>query len=149
VRILVSFALPTTPRPVQHTPGVELVPYSTRPERSSVLRARADCGGRLFPTKLGVVTHYLPHQLLDDRPKHTLQLSEARSRGSVASTVRRCNGLRTRSLKPRRVAISNRPTVTPLSRARLLHQVQTRRIRHHPPANFDSCSMGYAISASR
>ena len=26
-----------------------------------------------------------------------------------------CNGLRTRSLKPRRVAVSNRPTVTPLS----------------------------------
>ena len=44
-----------------------------------------------------------------------------------------CNGLRTRSLKPRRVAVSNRRTVTPLSRAQLLHQVQTRRIRHHPP----------------
>jgi hypothetical protein len=36
-----------------------------------------------------------------------------------------CNGLRTRSLKPRRVAVSNRPTVTPLSRARHLHEVQT------------------------
>ena len=41
-----------------------------------------------------------------------------------------CNGLRTRSLKPRRVAVSNRRTVTPVSRARPLHQVQTRRIRH-------------------
>jgi hypothetical protein len=54
----------------------------------------------------------------------------------------KCNGLRTRSLKPRRVGVSNRPTVTPLSRARLLHHVQTRRIRHHPPANSDSCSKG-------
>ena len=53
-----------------------------------------------------------------------------------------CNGLRTRSLKPRRVAVSNRPTITPLSRAQLLHQVQTRRIRHHPPANSDSRSTG-------
>jgi hypothetical protein len=32
----------------------------------SVLRVRADCGGRLFTVKLGVVLHYLPHQLLDD-----------------------------------------------------------------------------------
>jgi hypothetical protein len=39
--------------------------------------------------KLGVVVHYQPHQLLDDRPRHTLQRSEARSRGSVASTVGR------------------------------------------------------------
>jgi hypothetical protein len=36
-----------------------------------------------------VVLHYLPHQLLDDRPRHTLQRSEARCRGSVASTVGR------------------------------------------------------------
>ena len=35
------------------------------------------------------------------------------------------HGLRARSLKPRRVAVSNRPTVTPLSRAQLLHRVQT------------------------
>ena len=28
-------------------------------------RARADCGGRLFTAKFGVVVHYLPHQLLD------------------------------------------------------------------------------------
>ena len=32
-----------------------------------------------------------------------------------AGTVGRCNGLRMRSLKPRPVAVSNRPTVTPLS----------------------------------
>ena len=38
---------------------------SSRPERPSVLRVRADCGGRLFTAKLGVVIHYLPHQLLD------------------------------------------------------------------------------------
>jgi hypothetical protein len=66
------------------------------PEPPSVLRVRADCGCRLFTAKLGV---YLSHQLLDDRPRHTLQRSEARSRGSVASTVGRCNGFRTRSVK--------------------------------------------------
>ena len=38
---------------------------SSRPEPPSVLRVRADCGGRLFTAKLGVVVHYLPHQLLD------------------------------------------------------------------------------------
>ena len=30
-----------------------------------MLRVRADCGGRLFTAKLGVVVHYLPHQLHD------------------------------------------------------------------------------------
>jgi hypothetical protein len=34
-------------------------------EPPSVPRVRADRGGRLFPAKLGVVVHYLPHQLLD------------------------------------------------------------------------------------
>jgi hypothetical protein len=48
-----------------------------------------------------------------------------------AGTVGRCNGLRTRSLKPRPVAVSNRPTVTPLSRAQLLHQVQTEQLIEH------------------
>src|SRR5215831_549380 len=74
---------------VQHGPRVELVPRSTRSERPSVLRARADCGGRLFTAKLAVVVHYLADQLLDDRPRHTLQRLEAPSRGSVASTVGR------------------------------------------------------------
>jgi hypothetical protein len=50
---------------------------SSPPEPLSVLRARTDCGGRFFTAKLGVVVHYLPHQLLDDRPRHTLQRSEA------------------------------------------------------------------------
>ena len=54
-----------TPRPVQHGGGVELVPCSSRPEPPSVLRVRADCGGRLFTAKLGVVVHYLAHQLLN------------------------------------------------------------------------------------
>ena len=40
-----------------------LVP--SRLEPPSVLRVRADCGGRLFTAKLGVVVHYLSHQLLD------------------------------------------------------------------------------------
>ena len=38
----------------------------TRSELPSVLRVKADCGGRLFPAKLAVVLLYLPHQLLDD-----------------------------------------------------------------------------------
>ena len=45
--------------------GVELAPCSSRPEPPSVLRVRADCGGRLFTAKLAVVVHYLPRQLLD------------------------------------------------------------------------------------
>jgi hypothetical protein len=44
---------------------VELPQRSSRPERPSVLRVRAGCGSRFFTTKLGVVVHYLPHQLLD------------------------------------------------------------------------------------
>ena len=28
----------------------------------------SDCGGRLFAAKLGIVVHYLPHQLLDHLP---------------------------------------------------------------------------------
>ena len=54
-----------TPRPVQHGGGVELALCSSRLEPPSVLRLRADCGGRLFTAKLAVVVHYLPHQLLD------------------------------------------------------------------------------------
>jgi hypothetical protein len=103
------------PPPVQHTPGVSggclhrrlclqgwgsnWCPYSTRCETAVRPRARTDCGGRLFTAKLGVVVHYLPHQLLDDRPRHTLQRSEARSRGSVASTVGRVQRFKARSLK--------------------------------------------------
>ena len=36
------------------------------PEPPSVLRVRADCGGRLFTAKLGVVMDNLAHQLLND-----------------------------------------------------------------------------------
>ena len=53
-----------------------------------------------------------------------------------------CNGLRTRSLKPRRAAVSNRPTVTPLSRG-------TCSIRHHPPANSELPFNGLAPSELR
>ena len=73
------------------------------PNPPSVLRARADRGGHLFTAKLGVVVHDLAHQLLD----HLL---------ADKTLLDGCNGLRTRSLKPRPVAVSNRPTVTPLSR---------------------------------
>ena len=44
---------------------VKMVPYCNRSEPLSVLRIRADCGGRLFTAKLGVVVHCLSHQLLD------------------------------------------------------------------------------------
>ena len=42
-----------------------MAPCSSRPEPPSMLRVRADCGGRLFTAKFGVVVHYLPHQLFD------------------------------------------------------------------------------------
>ena len=48
--------------------GVELDPCSSRPEPPSVLRVRADCGGRLFTAKLGVVAHQLLDHLLADEP---------------------------------------------------------------------------------
>ena len=79
-----------------------------------------------------ISTHQMFDQLLADQA--ILMAAPAR--------LDRCNGLRTRSLKPRPVTVSNRPTVTPLSRAQLLHQLQTRRIRHHPPAHSDSRSTG-------
>src|SRR5262249_32276304 len=85
---------------VQHGGGVELDPCSSRPEPPSVLRARADCGGRLFTAKLAVVLHYLPHQLLDDPSEAHAAAVRSAIYGSVASTVGRCNGSRTRPLKP-------------------------------------------------
>jgi hypothetical protein len=60
------------PLHAQMTPGLSSMgvgqngPYSTRSEARSVLRVRADCGGRLFTAKFSVVVHYLLHQLLDD-----------------------------------------------------------------------------------
>ena len=42
---------------------MDLVLHSIRPQ--SVLRVRADRGGRLFTAKLGVVVHNLAHQLFD------------------------------------------------------------------------------------
>ena len=53
-----------TPRPVQHGGGVELARCPVVANLPSVLRVRADCRGRLFTAKFGVVVHYLPHQLL-------------------------------------------------------------------------------------
>ena len=38
---------------------------SSRREPMSVLRVRADCGGRLFTPKLRIVVRNLAHQLLD------------------------------------------------------------------------------------
>ena len=54
-----------TPRPVQHGGGVELALCSDRPEPPSVLRVRANCGGRLFTAKLPVVVHYSTRQVFD------------------------------------------------------------------------------------
>ena len=62
-----------TPRPVQHGGGVELAIVLGEPEPPSVLRVRADCGGRLFPVKFAVAVHYLAHQLLDHLlPDHAI-----------------------------------------------------------------------------
>ena len=54
-----------TPRPVQRGGRVELPQRSSRPERPSVLRVRADCGSRFFTAKLCIVVHNLAHQLLN------------------------------------------------------------------------------------
>jgi hypothetical protein len=54
-----------TPRPVQQEWGSNWSPVSTRSEASSVLRVRADCGGHLFPAKLGIITHDCMHQVFD------------------------------------------------------------------------------------
>ena len=86
---------------------------SSRSEPPSVLRVRADCGGRLFAAKLVVVVHYSTHQVFDQL------LADQAILMAAPALLDGCNGLRTRSLKPRRVAVSNRPTVTPLSRAQL------------------------------
>ncbi len=54
-----------TPRPVQHGVGSNWTPCSVEPEPPSVFRARADCEGRLFTAKFGVVVHNLANQLLN------------------------------------------------------------------------------------
>jgi hypothetical protein len=53
------------PRPVQHRGGVELDPCLRRFEPPSVHRVRTGCGRGLLPAKLGIVVHYLPHQVLN------------------------------------------------------------------------------------
>ena len=45
--------------------GSNWIRASGRPEPPSVLRVRADCGGRIFTAKLGVVVRNLAHQLLN------------------------------------------------------------------------------------
>ena len=44
-----------TPRPVRCGGGVELVPVVSRSKPTSVLRVRADCGGRLFAAKFRIM----------------------------------------------------------------------------------------------
>ena len=53
-----------TPRPVRRGGGSKWSGAPLDPNLS-VLRARADCGGRLFTAKLSVVVHDLAHQLLN------------------------------------------------------------------------------------
>ena len=67
--------------------GVKLDPCSTRPEPQSVLRARADCGGRLFSAKLGVVSHDCTHQL-DQLPSLKKNRTLTPSRGATISAIR-------------------------------------------------------------
>ena len=59
------FRTPKAPPPVKLGGGSNWPSAPVDPNRPSVLRVRADCGGRLFTAKLGVVVHYLTHQLLD------------------------------------------------------------------------------------
>ena len=40
-------------------------PCSSRPEPPSVLRVRADCGGRLFAAKLGIIIQNFARQRFD------------------------------------------------------------------------------------
>ena len=78
-------ARPNDPRPVQHGGGVKLDNIQVVDlNRRSVLRVRADCAGRFF---VGSTPGRMKRW--HDRPRHTLHRSEARSRGSVASTVGR------------------------------------------------------------
>ena len=52
-------------RPACQLGGRVKWPVSSRRQPMSVLRVRADCGGRLFAPKLRVVVHNLAHQLLN------------------------------------------------------------------------------------
>ena len=60
-----SLFAPARGWPIQRGRGVELDPLLPVDPKPSVLHVRTACGGRLFSAKLGVVVHYLPHQLLD------------------------------------------------------------------------------------
>jgi hypothetical protein len=114
-----SLFAPARGWPIQRGRGVELDPLLPVDPKPSVLHVRTACGGRLFSAKLGVVVHYLPHQLLDHFDRGTRCSGQKRDLGDPSLALSDgCNGLRMRSLSPRRVAVSNRPTVTPLDRAR-------------------------------
>src|SRR5690348_14216078 len=72
-RLVAFFGDSMTPRPVQHGGGVELDNIQVvDPNRRSVLRVRADCGGRISAAKLGVVSAIsaasTPHHRLVERP---------------------------------------------------------------------------------
>ena len=105
--------------------GVEATLCSSSTRTDSVLHVRADCRGRLISATRGA--GIIPRSRCP-----SISCWRSSYPDGSAGIVGRCNGLRMRSLKPRPVAVSNRPTVTPLSRAQLLHQVQIRRIR--PPS---------------
>ena len=59
-----KFAPPNRGRPVQAGGGSNC-PALQSTRTPSVLRVRADCGGRLLAAKLSVVLHNLVHQLFD------------------------------------------------------------------------------------
>jgi hypothetical protein len=125
-----------------------LIPGSSRPERPSVLRVRADCGSRLFKAKLGVfgITPGRMKRWRDRHRAHTLPRDPV-SACLPPTPLHRCIGLRVRSLNdPRdaRLRPFNRHTLEPAAASGA-----NRRIRHHPPANSDSCSNGLAPSELR
>ena len=76
--------------------------------------------------KLGVVVHYLLHQLLDDRPRHTLQRSEAALSDG-------CKGFRTRSLKLANRA--NRHTLKAAPAAAILVSESVPRVKRRKRRN--------------
>ena len=78
-----------TPRPVQHGGGVK----GPGAERPSVLRVRADGGSRLFTAKLGVVVHYLPHQLIDHLLPDDPSVSKSGATGETKKAAQRFSAI--------------------------------------------------------
>ena len=159
--ILQSLAPANAPGPVQHGGGVKVL-VSSRRRKTSVLRVRANCGGRTLHGlrlrgeirsegitdgstcgKTAEATHQPDETVARSTEAHTLHRSEARSRGSVASTVGRVQRFTdaiAQASPSGRLQPSNRHTVKPARnsciRCKLDAPVTIR------PLNSNSCSTG-------